>query len=130
MTRLLAVLFIFSSITLPAQKYFIPGYYVSSNGDTVKVSIEYSNKDARQCVVQRKDGGETTTYTPREIRGYGFNGNKQFVSKNLPVDSSRNGAVFMEVLMRGQASLYRYGDLFYIEKDKLYVLEMGTVKDG
>jgi hypothetical protein len=130
MHRLFAVVLLtFSSVTLSAQKYFLPGYYISTIGDTIKGSIDYSKKNSKQCIFQKKEGGEITMLTPRDIKGYGFRGNQQFVVKNLPSDSSLGGAVFMEILVRGKVSLYHYNDVFYIEKDKLYILEMETVQD-
>ncbi|HEV8514684.1 MAG TPA: hypothetical protein VGQ59_15480 [Cyclobacteriaceae bacterium] len=129
MARLLFVLFTFSSIALSAQKYFLPGYYISSAGDTVRGFIDFSKKNAKQCVFQKKEGDEIMMYTPKEIRGYGFNGDKQFAVKKLPSDSSLDRAVFMEILVQGKVNLYRNNDVFYIEKDKLYVLEMETVQD-
>lgn len=111
-----AVVLLFHSNCTYGQYDWKQGYIISNNGDTLRGYIDYRvmATNHKACYFKSSEEGETEIYTPNEIRGYRFINGNIFVSKPLATWG------FLELLIEGKASIYRFFDSkerFYIEKD-------------
>lgn len=108
---------------------FVPGYIITLESDTIRGEIKYEGKkNYEQC--KFKENGITTTYTTKQILGFGFNGIREYRVKNELVENS-----FLEVVSTGTISLYSYNAIFYlikegIEPQLLQEIESTSVKNG
>lgn len=113
------LLFLFSSIFICPYAYsqsdFRDGYIITNENDTIYGKIDYNagSKNFHSCVF--KKDLKAVSYTPKEIKGYRFNGDKAFQSKVIDINNE-GVTVFSEVIVKGRASLYKYMDSFFIEK--------------
>jgi hypothetical protein len=138
------VILLLSSICGLAQSDFRPGYYVKSNGDTVRGLIDYRGDvfNAYNCHFRFEPGKETQDLTPHNILAYRIDNGKLYVSKTVTIDKygshkivdeyhdreakitpveKETLSVFLECLVRGEVSTYflrtRDGvDYFFLEK--------------
>jgi len=103
---------------LSAQTDFRPGFIVNNTGDTLRGWVDYRTgvKNFRTCSF-KKDGGEPVTYLPADIRGYGFTNDKRHLSRTVETADKVKEFVFLEVLVSGRASLYKFMNSLYLEKD-------------
>ncbi|MFW5820535.1 MAG: outer membrane beta-barrel protein [Bacteroidota bacterium] len=95
---------------------------INNGNDTVFAQVSYRSdiKNYRACIFKKQD--KVSTYLPDEISGYGYTGDKFF--KAGIIDS-----VFVEVLVSGHMSLYKYLDTFIVEKEgELHKLTSGTIE--
>lgn len=105
-----AFLLILSSTNhLHAQTDFRDGFIVTLSNDTIRGQVRYQNdkKAFRRCSFRKNEKIED--YDPWQIKGYGFDGDKRFVTGR--VDSA-----FVEVLVEGPLTLYSYTDKFFLQK--------------
>jgi len=103
-----------------AQSEYHQGYIITMKGDTVNGFIEVSASNG--CVFKKDfvDAVETI-YSPYDIQGFGFS-QRYIVSKPVSSKTGNIERVFMDCLILGQASLYQYLNLFYVEKaDSLFL---------
>lgn len=98
------------------------GFILKPTGDSVKGYIKYGSRKfkSRVCYFKPNKQAKKIVYRPNDIRGYGFNDDRSYESKNA--SKRENEFRFMEILVKGRISLYRYLSLFYLEKDSLFVL--------
>lgn len=105
-----------------AQQDFRDGYIVTLQYDTVFLKIDYRSRAKSYELCRTKGGSSIKEYSPEELSGYGFVNDKCFESGIIERS-------FVEVLVRGEPSLYRHGSSYYIKKDEtLYHLEQGEIK--
>lgn len=106
-----------------AQGDFRKGYYITNENDSISGLIDYraAKSSNESCVYRESNSNQTVNYSPEQILAYGFIDGKRFVSKELP-KSLGSKQIFMEQLVDGSASLYRYGNNFYIQLDSLIFL--------
>ncbi len=98
------------TINIFAQNNFLPGYVVTFDNDTIEGFVEKSNarRMYSHCNFKRKEN--IIKYSPNQIKAYSFSNGKPYISQI--VDSS-----FVEALVLGTISLYRYGSSFIVQKD-------------
>ncbi len=98
------------TINIFAQNNFLPGYVVTFDNDTIEGFVEKSNarRMYSHCNFKRKEN--IIKYSPNQIKAYSFSNGKSYISQI--VDSS-----FVEALVLGTISLYRYGSSFIVQKD-------------
>ena len=97
-----------------------PGFVITNKMDTIYGSINYHEgpQQFKSCEFVRINSEEVTRYTPSEIKGYRFENDKYFESKEIIDEKSgvRN-KIFMEVLVKGTATLFKsLKSTYYIEK--------------
>ncbi|WPP48422.1 outer membrane beta-barrel protein [Catalinimonas niigatensis] len=121
---LLLFAILFSSSATLAQQSFREGYIVTLQNDTIVGHIIYKDNPAnyKSCKFRRKE--ETVTYYPEDIQGFGFEKDKFFTS-------SIEKGLFIQVLVTGELSLYRYKSVYYLKKNdkEVYRLEAKNVKE-
>ena len=125
-----------------AQSENNSGYIVALSGDTVRGLVNF--RDSRQsgvaCRFQATAGGAIRLYRPSQLRGYGLGKGAEAVvframavparpaetTSRLVADSAR--LHFLEVLVRGPASLYLLRDkhqgCFYVQSPALPLTEL------
>lgn len=99
-----------------AQIDFREGFYLVNSNDTVSGLINYEENIANQKRFQFKSqkGDEIKTFYPLDVAGYGFVGDKFYESGNIEGEPSK---VFLEVLVSGLVSLYKYDGRFFVRKE-------------
>jgi hypothetical protein len=107
-----------------SQGDFRRGYVIKNNGDSLSGFVDYriGTKSLKTAYFRASKKDATTKFTPEQIMVYGFRGDKRFESAQLP---GKEGKVFVEVLVKGQMSLYRHGGTYYVGKDSLIRLVKG-----
>jgi hypothetical protein len=99
-----------------AQADFRAGYIVPLSGDTVRGLADYRGglRSAELCRFRPAAGAEAVSYTPAQLRGYGFESGRHYRAQLLAaIDSVQYQAtppprlVFMEVLASGPLNLYQ-----------------------
>lgn len=111
-----------------AQYDFREGFYIAHSQDTINGFINYEesivNLNRFRFKKQRQDLYEILY--PADVKAYGFRGDKFFESAKVAGESSK---VFLEVLVKGEASLYKYDGRFFIKSEKDQILHELLIKD-
>lgn len=67
--------------------------------------------------------GKFTEYTPYQVKRYGLKDGPEFFARDIEISGTTH-RVFLELLTRGKATLFYFGDkqknLFFLEKDSLF----------
>jgi hypothetical protein len=126
MKNTLVLLFV---LVLPALCYsqsdFRNGFVVSNQGDTLRGFVKYSESNAVYgfCVFKSAEDQPETTYTANQLHAYGIDGIKAFETKSITIEQNEQ-TLFIEVVVKGQVSLYKYTDQFWIAKEGGQVLRL------
>jgi len=126
-----------------AQTNFRPGYVLPLAGDTLRgeVDLRDGRANAERCRFRANAQAAVTTYSPAELRGYGFAaGRKHYRAVAVALAPAAPQPYFLEVLADGPAALYFLRDaeqheLFFVASPALPLapLEHSTarvVRDG
>ena|GEM_PF-4602509 len=105
--RLLFAVLLLSGGACFAQAGFRPGYVLPLAGDTVRGAVDYrgEQRGARLCRFRPAEGAAVVEYQPEQLRGYGFQSGRHYVSRQLKPAAA---PVFVQALFLGRASLYRF----------------------
>ncbi len=124
LSSILIFLFQFFCFGLFAQTDYREGFILQLNGDTLKGWIDYRSDGPNQdiCRLRATEGGPIVAYTPHQILGYGFPGDKFFVKGFVGKD--QQSPVFLEYLVRGMADLYVYRGRFYLKRGDLPLVDI------
>jgi hypothetical protein len=101
-----------------SQTDFRKGYVITNARDTLFGFIDYREKAKAysSCDFKVSKGQNTITYEPGSIIGYGFENDKFFQTREISIKNQPSQVVFLEVIVRGFVSLYKFGNIFFIEK--------------
>jgi hypothetical protein len=102
-----------------SQSDFRKGYIITNKQDTVFGLINYkeNTRAHKYCDFKESETKHITTYEPDQIAGYGFVGDSFFESRTIDEQDKSLKRAFLEVLVKGQASLYKLNGVYWIEKD-------------
>lgn len=121
--RLLILTFIFISFGSAIAQDFREGYIITIKGDSISGLVEYpsTKKYNNYCSFKAGKKSPSMEYSPETILAYGVYGDRRYESKTVMIEGvkARN---FLQVLVKGELSLYRLDDIFYYEKDSLQEL--------
>lgn len=121
------VLLLLSTSIVFGQADFRSGYIINKQNDTIPGFINYSGNKLEECIFKSGSVSESTTYSPESIEAFGFENDKYFESKMVKsIDSTQR--VFIEVLVKGEVSLYHYKYRFFVEKDRGVFYELKSEK--
>lgn len=134
-TILLCLIF-FTGIPSFAQSNYVPGYVITSAGDTLQGYLD-SRGDARNSTLikfKHDQESSSTTYKPTDLLSY-YAGEKRYVSKEIGFKNEKNDKiinqvwVFLEVVVDGKGKLYAYKDYsdefrFFANKDTSSLYEL------
>ena len=117
-TFLLSVLFISLSQLIFGQTDFRPGYVVTHDADTLHGLVDYNEgpNAYRICTFKTSKDDQSITYKPDQISSYGFVGDKLFTSRQITMPDKTSEHVFLEVILKGLVSLYKFNTIFWIDK--------------
>jgi hypothetical protein len=121
------ILFLTTLFILPefafSQTDFRKGFAITNTKDTLTGLIDFKSgfRSYKFCDLKVPGDREVTRYTPGELSGFGFISDKHFESREITGKDQLVKKVFLEVLVKGYASLYRYEDQFFIAKDSLFL---------
>ena len=121
------------SLTCIAQSDFRPGYVIKNNQDSINGFVSYGSGKANseRCFFKETKKDNHISFTPEDIKAYGFLNDKHHESRNLPaefkstdpsIDKVSGGKVFVTVLAKGPLGLYRYRKFYFLDKNGLIIL--------
>jgi hypothetical protein len=121
MCRVCFLVLFFSIFTYKAgaQGDFRRGYVINTKGDSIPGFVDYRTvkKSTTTCFYRVTKLGKTERYSPAELRAFGYWLDKRYETKEV-ILNGHTESVFMEALVRGQLSLYRYNYKFFIQGEK------------
>lgn len=111
-----------------SQSDFREGFIINLNRDTTAGMIKYKEGNAGYSDCQFKEPGSNNiiTYQAADIIGYGFRNDRYFESKKIDTEKRSSQFVFLEVLVHGKVSLYKYDKVFYVEKTEYGLLNLSN----
>ena len=91
--------------------------------DSVNGFLEYGTekKNSKYCQFRDTRRGKTTRFSPRELHAYGFYGDREFQSMQIP-GGETDEKVFVKIVAKGPLHLYKYQKVFLVRKDSLMLL--------
>lgn len=96
------------------QSSYRNGHLIKLNGDTVNGYIRYGQKGSvpAPCYFKIKSKDSAKAYPPQSLRGFRLNGDRYYISRSI----GKSEDVFLEILVSGKTSLYKFGKIYFIEK--------------
>ena len=128
----LLTLILLISCAAYSQADFRQGYIITNARDTLTGLVDYreGSKAFIICHFKTSDDQVAVTYAPGEIIGYGFTGDRFFQSREITNRELGSRMVFLEVLVRGAITLYKFEGFYYVEKDDiLHQLENERIEE-
>lgn len=101
-----------------SQSDFRNGYIVTTSGDTLAGLVDYreSSRPYHSVDFKKSENENSVTYHPDGLSGYGFVNDKYFQSREISLRNQESKIVFLEVIVRGMATLYRFEDIYLVGK--------------
>ena len=130
------ILSFFTVATSTAQTDYRNGYIITNENDTIKGQLNYKGSQLYEFVdFKRAPAKPPERLQPQDIKGYGFEEDKIFRSRDHYLTKGEIKKSFLEVLVQGEVSLLKYKKEFYAtrQNDSLYHLsneEKKTYVDG
>ncbi len=123
---LLFILLLIGTLTY-GQTEFKPGYIITNSGEKQQGDIAYQSTTRNYISTFFKSKSEVTEYGPNDISGFGYSDGRYFIAGI--VEGS-----FVEALVVGDLSLYRYQEKYYLQKENelelLEAREIEVIVDG
>lgn len=109
-----------------SQANFREGYIVTIAGDSIFGLIDYREgfKPYHTCTFKSRSSSNAISYTPDQVHSYGFPGDKVFESRHIRLTAEPEKTVFLELLVDGIVSLYKFEKSFWIEKEDHQLLQL------
>ncbi len=132
--RTIFILLLFGLIfNLKAQNNFRKGYIVNFEHDTITGYVNYNTSlvNQRKCIFKKSLDDEPVEYTPPQLIAYGISNFRHYESKVLTLENSTEKRVFIEKIVSGKISLFKYNKIFYVQKEDtlFFSLEKKVVKN-
>jgi hypothetical protein len=110
----IAFLLMFSGFAF-GQSNFLPGYYVTLDGDTIRGYIDYRNQIRNELVCTYKDPVDATTQIlrPEKIKAFSINDIDYYESHALTTRKGVQITGFFRVIVRGRISLLSHRKEYY-----------------
>ena len=114
-----------------SQTDFKPGYVITQSGDSLAGLVDYREgaRSFRSCDFRQSVSQETHTYKPGELLAYGFLDGQRFETKTITLPDSTMHTVFLEALIRGQVSLYKFEQYYWVEKNAVLNVLLDEVRE-
>jgi hypothetical protein len=100
-----------------SQTDFRKGYIITHARDTLFGLVDYREGDKahKACDFKESKDQNAITYEPSKIVGYGFVNDKYLESREISMPGQQPKPVFLEAIVRGLISLYKFEKVFFIE---------------
>lgn len=117
MKKITVILCLLLSINAFSQSDFRKGFIINKHGEKISGFVNYKeNKTIYEyCEFKNTLNGNVIKYSPEKISAYGYDNIKEFIAKPL-----NNKNVFLEVIIKGKASLFKHLKKFYLELDNVF----------
>lgn len=111
MRYLTLLLLIAFPVTAYAQAVFNKGYIINNNNDSVYglIEIKANKTNAKNCFYKNDQNSEVQIFSPGEIKGFRFEGNKYYVTRTVSLNDKEE-QLFLEYLIDGIVDVYYYDD--------------------
>ncbi len=98
-----SIVLVIFSFSIMAQSGFRPGFIIKNNGDTLNGLVFYGSngKFEKSCLFKRFEIAQEISYSPGQIKAYGFRNGRYFESKTIGRKKT-----FLECLVKGDVSVY------------------------
>jgi hypothetical protein len=122
---LFSFILLISQICL-SQASFRDGFVIVHTGDTLTGLIDYreGTKNSDNINFKESDSTASKVYTPNNISGFGYSDGRFFESKYFARSDEDTYKLFLEVLLKGEVSLYTNEGNFFIQKGDSTVYEL------
>lgn len=102
-----------------SQSDFRKGFIITNKKDTLNGFIDYRErvKKFSSCDFKSTQNGVVKSYSPNQIKGYGFFNDSYFESKEIKGKNNNIEKTFLEVLVKGKVILYKSKSAYFIEKN-------------
>jgi len=120
MTRLIFLILLICTTEFAfSQTDYRKGYVVTNTGDTLFGLVSYRDgqKAYKRCNFKSSQAQSPVIYEPGSIVGYGFQNDKVFQSREISLKGEPSKVVFLEVLVKGRVSLYKFERALFVEKE-------------
>lgn len=96
------------------QGGYQPGFLLTSSLDTVPGLIRFSSKASvpTPCLYRVDKKSQAKEVFPGTVHGFCTNNGAYYFTRSI----GRSDDVFLEVLVKGYLNLFKFGDMFFIEK--------------
>ncbi len=101
-----------------SQSDYRKGYVITNARDTLRGLVNYqeSAKMFKSCDFKASRDRETVSYDAQSIFGYGFENDKFYQSREIVLNNEPAETVFLEVVVKGLLSLYKFQSTYFVEK--------------
>ena len=118
--KLISLFLLISISTAIGQRDFRDGLILTLQGDTIFGQVDYRSNTRNYTSCLFRNNEATIEYFPDQIAGFGYLDDK-FFSSQIVLNS------FVEVLVLGDLSLYKFNEAYFLEKgEELFELESKT----
>jgi Outer membrane protein beta-barrel domain len=102
-----------------SQTDYRNGYVITNVYDTLFGLVDYREKTKahKSCNFKVSKDQNVVSYEPGSIFGYGFKNDRFFQSKEISIKNQASQIVFLEVIVKGLVSLYKFEDTYFVEKN-------------
>jgi hypothetical protein len=122
MKRIILLIFsigLLANFECDAQSGFRNGFIITIGNDTIYGQVDYRTnaRNYQSCIF--KNDNEIKEYSPQQINGFGYVNDKYFSSKIIE-------GSFVEALVMGELSLYKFKSFFLIRKNEGEIFKLET----
>ena len=116
----------FISFLACSQAEFRKGFIITGKNDTIQGLIDYREgpQNFAYCSFKKSDDEPVVNYKPDELMGYRFDEGRCFISKSVSKNGEAPKLTFLQLLVKGKASLYRSETSYFVETDSAHFHEL------
>lgn len=115
------------------QQGFKEGFLLNERLDTVPGLLKFSGKEnaPKPCLFKSDRNGEAKEVFPGTIHGFCMSDGSYYYSRHI----GNTADVFLEVLVKGYMNLFKFGEIYFVEKGDSVFFELSDqmeviVSDG
>lgn len=127
------ILLLLAPLLAPGQQGFREGFLLNDRLDTVPGFVRFSGKDnaPKPCLFKSNRDGEVKEVFPGTVHGFCMADGSYYYSRHI----GNTADVFLEVLVKGYMNLFKFGDIYFVEKGDSVFFELSDqmeviVSDG
>ena len=120
------LILIFSIFEVAAQQSSTDTYVVSHSNDTIYGQVHQQKPES--ISFKPVAGSSAITYTAEDIKGYKTKNGRFYVVRELALSDKERETVFIQALVLGKASLFKFKDAFLLIKDDSTQIQIKEAK--
>jgi len=111
-----------------AQNKYVPGFIINNNLERIEGEV-VKQSDISNCQsVSFKEGEHATKYLPSQVKSWGIDGSRLFVSQTI-VEDEEEKLVFLEYIVKAKVNFLAYYGVgrdprFFVQKDNTELREL------